>query len=115
MSLNAGATGKGSGWIWRAKKMDEQEAKDIAIEKADGDAFCDDCRCYHENKCPVGPSKEARYRAVLGQKDAAIRKLLGVMDMQEKRETEEFHIPQKTAWFMWNEAKELAAKALEEN
>lgn len=38
--------------------------------------------------------------------------LLSAMEMQEKRETEEFHIPQETALFIWNEAKTAARAAL---
>jgi hypothetical protein len=34
------------------------------------------------------------------------------MDMQEKRETEEFHIPQHSAWHIWSEAKTKADAAI---
>lgn len=43
-----------------------------------------------------------------------IKKLLNAMDMQEKRESEEFHIPQKTAKAIWDEAKEDAIQYLAE-
>jgi hypothetical protein len=38
----------------------------------------------------------------------AVRKLDAAMDMQEKRETEEFHIPAATMWVIWQEARKLA-------
>jgi uncharacterized protein (DUF488 family) len=44
----------------------------------------------------------------------AIRKLDSAMDMQEKRETEEFHIPQHTARDVWDKARQAAREALKE-
>ena len=41
-----------------------------------------------------------------------MRELLGVMEMQEKRESEEFHIPQDVALLLWNKAKERAYTVL---
>jgi hypothetical protein len=42
----------------------------------------------------------------------ALRSCLSAMDMQEKRETEEFHIPQHSAWHIWSEAKTKADAAI---
>lgn len=47
-----------------------------------------------------------------GDVKTVIKSLLSVMDMQEKRENEEFHIPQPTAWKMWSDAKEKAERFL---
>lgn len=46
------------------------------------------------------------------QKREAIKALLDAMEMQEKRETGEFHIPQKTARAIWDEAKAKGFAAL---
>jgi hypothetical protein len=43
----------------------------------------------------------------------AIRELLDAMDMQEKRETGEFHITQESAKYIWDSAKAFAEIALE--
>lgn len=40
----------------------------------------------------------------------ALRLCLSAMEMQEKRDAGEFHIPQSTAWAIWSEAKAAAAK-----
>lgn len=43
-----------------------------------------------------------------------VETLLSAMDMQEKRETEEFHIPQPSAWKIWSEAKAQAQQYLDQ-
>ena len=42
----------------------------------------------------------------------ALQACLECMEIQERRESEEFHIPQKTFWPMWQKAKRLARSAL---
>lgn len=43
---------------------------------------------------------------------AACKRLLDVMDMQEKREREEYHITQDVALGIWNDAKDAAKAAI---
>lgn len=48
----------------------------------------------------------------LAKVEAALREVLSTMEMQEKRETGEFHINQPTAKFLWDGAKDKAKEAL---
>jgi hypothetical protein len=43
---------------------------------------------------------------------SALQACLSAMYMQEKRETEEFHIPQRSAWQIWSDAKNSATATL---
>lgn len=52
------------------------------------------------------------YDEALRLVQVAIKKLDAAMDMQEKRETEEFHIGQPTARHIWDEARKQGGEAL---
>ena len=45
--------------------------------------------------------------------EVALRKLLDTMEMQEKRESGEFHIPQDVALGLWSDAKAEARSAID--
>jgi hypothetical protein len=43
----------------------------------------------------------------------ALKECVSTMEMQEKRETEEFHITPETALCIWNATKERASRAID--
>jgi hypothetical protein len=64
-------------------------------------------------ECHIGSTDELKALAQFARDAAeAIRKMDSAMDMQEKRQSEEFHIPAPTAWVIWSAAREKGQAAL---
>jgi hypothetical protein len=77
-----------------------QSAMEYRQQDDGADAFCDDCRCYHENECPITlnialesvkrlQAENQRLRTALKQSDDAIRLALIVFRAIDTRSFED--------------------------